>query len=405
MSSASAPTPQARGPASEGKPGLVASGSASRRRWRPPSLSGKTASRHAFIWPALLVVLFLSVFPLVSSAYLSLSKLRFTAEGIQITFLGTNHYESLLFGSQATHYLGVLKSPTPLGWVVFGIVVALVAWGYVRAIRGGIGVLGLIGRAILGLFIIGLAWLMVQAIFSEGGRPGTMLVTVIYVGVGVTIQYCLGLGLAMLATQRLPGRRFFRVVFLLPMMITPVGVAYLFRMLADTSKGPLVPVFAAVGLGDWTWGNDPWLARIMVIIADIWQWTPFFFIVLLAALESQDMEVVEAATVDGANRRQVFRSITFWAILPVSVTVILIRTIEAFKIIDLPNVFTRGGPGTATESLTLQAFFDWRALNLGRSAAIGYTLLVIVTIFAVSYVRLARRQPEPQKQSGEEARA
>ena len=403
MSSANAPTPRSEGPAPSREPGLAAP--EPRRRWRRPSVNSRNTSRHVFIWPALLVVLFLSVFPLVSSAYLSLSNLKFTAEGIQITFIGTNHYESLLFGSQASHFIGVLKSPTPLGWIVFGAVVVLVAWGYYRALKGRIGLVGLIGRAILGLLIIGLAWFMVQAVFSDGGRPGTLLVTVIYVGFGITIQYSLGLGLALLATQRLPGRRFFRVVFLLPMMITPVGVAYLFRMLADTSKGPLVPIFAAVGLGDWTWVTDPWLARIMVIVADTWQWTPFFFIVLLAALETQDVQVVEAAQVDGANKRQVFRNITFWAIVPVSVTVILIRSIEAFKIIDLPNVFTRGGPGTATESLTLMAFFDWRTLNLGRSAAIGYMLLFLVTIFAVSYVRLARRQPEADKQSGEEATA
>jgi len=366
-------------------------GSGRRRRWRRPAPRSHTVARHAFLWPALLFILFLSVFPLVSSLYLSLSRIRFTADGIQISFLGTTHYESLLFGSQATHFLGVLRSPTPLGWLVFAGTAALVAWGFWRAVKGGIGWSGLIGRAILGFLLLGLAWLMVQAVFSEGGRPGTLLLTIIYVGVGVSLQFGLGLGLAMLATQRLPGRRFFRVVFLLPMMITPVGIAYLFRMLTDTARGPLAPIFSAVGLHDWTWVNDPWLARGMVILADTWQWTPFMFIVLLAALESQDVQVVEAAQVDGANRRQVFSNITFWAILPVSVTVILIRAIEAFKIIDLPNVFTRGGPGTATESLTLQSFFDWRTLNLGRSAAIAYTLVIVVTIFAVAYVRLSRR--------------
>lgn len=210
----------------------------------------------------------------------------------------------------------------------------------------------------------------------------------------------LGLGLALLASLSLPGRRFFRVLFLLPMMITPVGIAYMARMITDTSQGPLTPVFEAVGLAGWSWVNDPWLARLMVILADTWQWTPFMFIVLLAAIESQDVQVVEAAQVDGANQRQVFRHVTFWAILPVSVTVILIRTIEAFKIIDLPNVFTRGGPGTASESLTLQAFFDWRSLNLGRASAIAYTLVIIVTVFAVAYVRLARRTPEQEATQG-----
>lgn len=391
MSSGDLPSSLNVGPAPVREPGLTPS-DPPQRRWL--SLTGREASRHIFLWPALLVILFLSIFPLISSAYLSLSKLEFTADGIRITFIGARHYESLFFGSQATHFIGVLKPPSPLGWIAFLAITALVAYGFRRALRGGVGPVGLIGRAILGLVILGLAWLSVQAVLNDGGRPGTLMVTLLYVGVGIVVQYTLGLGLALLATQRLPGGRFFRVVFLLPMMITPVGVAYLFRMLTDTGKGPLVPIFAAAGLSDWSWVTDPWLARMMVILADTWQWTPFFFIVLLAALESQDVQVVEAAEVDGASRRQVFTNITFWSILPVSLTVILIRSIEAFKIVDLPNVFTRGGPGTATESLTLQAFFDWRTLNLGRSAAIAYILLVMVTIFAVAYVRLARPREE-----------
>lgn len=317
--------------------------------------------------------------------------MRFTAQGIEIDFVGTRNYEVLFFGSQATHVLGVAREPTPLGWAVFAAVGALVLWALWRARRGGIGMSGLIGRTIGGVLLMALAWLLVQTVFSEGGRPGTLMVTLTYVFVGISAQYLIGLGLALLVTQRLPGRRFFRVLFLIPMMITPVGIGYMWRMVTDTSKGPLVPLFEAAGLVGWTWVTDPWLARIAVMIGDTWQWTPFMFIVLLAALEAQDVQVVEAAQVDGANHREVFSHITFWAILPVSVTVLLIRMIEAFKIIDLPNILTGGGPGTATESLTLQAWFDWRTLNLGRSAALAYTLLVVVTLFAVYFVRLGRR--------------
>jgi ABC-type sugar transport system permease subunit len=205
---------------------------------------------------------------------------------------------------------------------------------------------------------------------SLGGRPGTIVVTLLYVFIGIAVQYILGLGLALLATQRLPGRRFFRVVFLLPMMITPVGIAYVFRMLTDTDKGPFQPIWQALGLGLYSWVNDPWGARAAVMIGDIWQWTPFMSIVLLAALEGQSIELIEAALVDGANRWQTFWHITLPQILPVSTTLILIRMIEAFKIVDMPNVLTNGGPGTATESLTLHAFFTWRALDLGVSAAI-----------------------------------
>jgi multiple sugar transport system permease protein len=152
----------------------------------------------------------------------------------------------------------------------------------------------------------------------------------------------------------------------------------------------LQPVWAVVGLTDFSWVNDPWGARVAVMVGDIWEWTPFMFIILLAALEGQDIETVEAAMVDGANRWQVFRNVSLPAILPVCTTVILIRLIEAFKIIDLPNILTNGGPGTATESLSLHAYIRWRALDLGQSAAVAYSLLFIVTVVALSYVNLLR---------------
>jgi multiple sugar transport system permease protein len=161
-------------------------------------------------------------------------------------------------------------------------------------------------------------------------------------------------------------------------------------MLTDTSKGPFGPIWQALGLGLYSWVTDPWGARAAVLLGDIWQWTPFTFIVLLAALESLAVEPVEAALVDGANRWQIFWHITVPYILPVSTTLILIRMIEAFKIVDMPNVLTNGGPGTATESLTLHSFIAWRSLDLGGSAAIAYTLLFVVTFVGMSYVNLVR---------------
>jgi multiple sugar transport system permease protein len=260
---------------------------------------------------------------------------------------------------------------------------------YINRRKRSVG--GLIGRVVA--YILGglLVWVLVSTL-SPGGRPGTIVVTLLYVFVGIAFQYLLGLGLAVLTTQRLPGRRFFRVIFLLPMMITPVGVAYMFRMLTDTDKGPFQPIWQALGLGLYSWVTDPWGARAAVLIGDIWQWTPFMFIVLLAALEGQSVELIEAALVDGANRLQTFWHITLPQILPVSTTLILIRMIEAFKIMDLPNVLTNGGPGTATESMTLQAFITWRALDLGGSASIAYMLLFLVTFIGLAYVNMIRSQ-------------
>jgi multiple sugar transport system permease protein len=237
-----------------------------------------------------------------------------------------------------------------------------------------------------------LLWLIGHTLFGQDGRPGTVVVTLLFVFIGVSLQFALGLGLAYLVTQRLPGQRFFRVVFLLPMTITPVGVAYMFSMVMDTDKGPLVPLFSALGLSDFSWANSAWGARVAVIVGDTWQWSPLMFIVLLAALEAQDTEPMEAAVVDGASRWQIFRYITMPAIFPVALTIILLRSIEAFKIIDLPNVLTSGGPGTATESLTLQSYIQWRSLDLGVSAATANSLLVLVTVLALAYVTLIRRR-------------
>lgn len=345
-----------------------------------------------FLLPAVLVVLFLSIFPLIISLYLSVSHFRFVKGGFEINFAGLANYRKLLAGSEKRHFLGDIAAPSPVGWLVFAVVIALLVLYLVRyARRHSFSVKGLLGRVVVAVLVSLAVWYLVGTL-SPSGWPGTLVVTWIYVFVGIAFQYLLGLILALLTTQRLPGRRFFRVVFLLPMMITPVGVAYTFRMLVDTDKGPFMPIWQGVGLAGFSWVNDPWWARAAVIIGDIWQWTPFMFIVLLAALEGQSVELIEAALVDGANRWQIFWHITLPQILPVSTTLILIRMIEAFKIVDLPNVLTNGGPGTATESLTLQAYIAWRSLDLGTSAAIAYILLLVVTFIAMSYVNLIRRR-------------
>ena len=363
---------------------------ASSSRWRRLNAWAEHLAGSVFILPAVLVVLFLAIFPLIISLYLSLSHFKFVKGGFEIKFAGLANYRKLLVGSQQSRFLGVLAPPSPAGWLVFGIVVVLLLLSLVRYVRSGsLSIGGLFGRLVSSAVVSLGAWLLVRTL-SAGGRPGTLVVTWIYVFVGITVQYLLGLGLALLTTQRLPGRRFFRVIFLLPMMITPVGIAYTFRMLTDTDKGPFQPIWQALGLGLYSWVNDPWGARVAVMVGDIWQWTPFLFIVLLAALESISVEQIEAALVDGANRWQIFWHISVPAILPVSTTLILIRMIEAFKIVDLPNVLTNGGPGTATESLSLHAFMTWRALDLGGSAAIAYSLLFVVTVLGMSYVNLVR---------------
>ena len=360
--------------------------------WRPLVARLDRSAGAVFILPAVLVILAFSIFPLLASLYVSLTRLTFSEGGVHLTFVGLGNYAKLVVGIDRAHFIGVTVPLTPLTAAILTVVYGGVGFLLVRYLRSpGRTALGFVGRLVTAVIAGALVWLVVDTVLTSG-RPGTLVVTLIYVTVDVSVQYLLALGLALLVVQQIPGRRFFRVVFLLPMMITPVGVAYLFRMLTDTSKGPLYTLWFRFGLTDVSWVTNPWGARLAVMIGDIWQWTPFIFIVLLASIESLPVELNEAAVVDGANRWQLFWAVTFPQILPATSTVVLIRLIEAFKIVDLPNVLTNGGPGTATESLTLHAYTIWRSLDIGGSAAVAYMLLFVVTFVGITYVNLFRRR-------------
>ena len=276
------------------------------------------------------------------------------------------------------------------------VAVLLVAWWFVRYLRGARrSIIGFIGRSISAVLFLALVWLAANTT-GNGGALGSLMVTMFYVVFGVALQFLIGLGLAYLCTLPLKGGRFFRLLFFLPLMVTPVGIAYMFRMMADTSVGPLAPLWAALGLGQIAWAADPWLARSVVVIGDTWQWVPFMFLVLLAALEGTSRDQIEAAQLDGASNWRIFRDVTWPSIAPVAASAVLIRLIEAFKVVDLPNVLTNGGPGIATESMTLHAFIEWRTLNLGGASAVAYMLFFVSTIACVSFFQLVVRRARGQ---------
>jgi multiple sugar transport system permease protein len=216
--------------------------------------------------------------------------------------------------------------------------------------------------------------------------------TIIYVFLGVGLQYSLGLGLALLMNQNIRGKKVFRVVFLIPMMLTPVAVGYLFKMLYNENIGPINHIITSLGLPAMHFVTNSKWAIYFLILVDTWQWTPFMFILLLAGLQSLPHEPYEAAIVDGANKWQLFRYITLPLMLPISFTALLIRSLEIFKMIDIINVITGGGPGISTETSTVYAYLaGLRAFDLGYGATIAWFLLIVVVIFTMLLIRLFKK--------------
>ena len=220
----------------------------------------------------------------------------------------------------------------------------------------------------------------------------TAMNTLIFVGIGVTIQYVLGLLVALLLNQEFIGRGFFRLIFIMPMMLTPVTVAYVARMVFSEDKGPL-NYFLRTQLGIIPpWYSSPFMARVVIASIDAWEWTPFMMLVLLAGLQAISPELYEAAKVDGASTWQCFWKITFPLLAPVSVTAILIRALEIFKLIDIIHVATGGGPGQVTESVTMYAHtVGMKQGDLGYASTIAYLLLVMVIVTSTIFLGLLRR--------------
>lgn len=363
------------------QPGLSPVGHPPHESW------GEWFDRHSrtfFIAPAIILILIFAIFPTVYSVIFAMSRVKFTPDGLRFRFVWFQNFQKQFLGNEQVHFLGRVEGMSVLGWVFSLAIIAVVGWWLYRSVHNGASWLGMIGRLISAAFAVGLA-LLLGATLLSGHQWGTLLTTLFYVIVGCGIQFVIGTGLAFLCSQPIWGKSFFRVIFFIPLMITPLGVGYAFKMILDITKGPFQPFWNFIGLRDWAWSTDAWAARWFVVIGDSWQWIPFIFIVMLAALENVPKDHVEAAQVDGASSVQIFREIIWPQIVPVAASVILIRMIEAFKIVDLPNIMTSGGPGIATESMSLHSFFVWRANDYGQSAAVAYLLLIVTVVVCSSF--------------------
>lgn len=223
----------------------------------------------------------------------------------------------------------------------------------------------------------------------------TFLNTILFVIGAVTLEVVFGFGLALLLNREIRGQTVFRVLLMLPMMATPVAVGYIWRMLYHVTNGPINHVLRVLHLPIGMWLSDGSTSLMSVIITDIWQWTPFAFIILLAGLQSLPTEPFEAAKVDGASSLQTLYYLTLPMIRPILVIVFLLRMVEAIKIFDIIYVMTAGGPGMSTETSTMYAkLVSLTQFRLGYGAAIAYVLLILSIIVFIILTRVLPTEVE-----------
>jgi len=220
------------------------------------------------------------------------------------------------------------------------------------------------------------------------GEPGAQSawITFIFVVVGVLTQMTFGLALAMLLNRKMPFRGTFRALLTMPLFATPIALGLLFRTIFYEEGGPINSLFGVKV----PWLSDPHWALASIIIVDIWQWTPFCFLIFLAGLQSIPDDYYEAAMLETRNRWAVFRHITLPMLQPTIMLVLLLRVTEAFKVFDIPYTLTSGGPGTSTQVLSMHAYVSavlYR--DVGYATAISVVMFVVIMIIlSLSFKRI-----------------
>jgi multiple sugar transport system permease protein len=234
--------------------------------------------------------------------------------------------------------------------------------------------------------------------FVDALTDGSFLLSIgrtfAFAGAAVVAELLLGFGLALLSYRAFRGRRVYLTVFLIPMMIIPVVVGYDFSMLLiDT--GPLNHVLSLLTGQDLRirWMSEYRAAQVAVVLADVWQWTPLTFLIFVSGLSALPPEPIRAAQVMGASRWQVFRWVQLPLLTPVIVIALVVRSMEALKIFDIPMLITQGGPGNATETLSIYLWRNAWVFNKVSYAAAA-SLLVLVLFSAVIFlsIRLLRHE-------------
>lgn len=233
------------------------------------------------------------------------------------------------------------------------------------------------------------------AAFKDELFINSFLITILFVVVTVILEVIFGMAIALLFSREHRKFGLTRTLLLLPMVSTPVVVGILWRILLNTDYGVINYLFSWLGLSKANWLGEPALAVISIMAVDIWQWTPFMVLIIIAALLSVPHELVEASRIDGATRWVTFRSVRLPFIMPVFLIAVLLRFIDAFKVVDTVYVMTYGGPGNATKVLSMFIYqTSLKYFNIGYGSAIAILFILFLIIVSYPFIRQRLKENE-----------
>ena len=225
-------------------------------------------------------------------------------------------------------------------------------------------------------------------IFLSVVLPNTLLLMVS----SVTISLCLGLALAHLLNRDFVGQRVVQTVILLPLMIAPVIAAMMMRWVFNDQFGIVSVVWRGLGFGPMAWLAERWPAFAIIVFTDVWIWTPWFTIILLAGLKSLPREPYEAAAIDAASKWRMFTHLTLPMLRPVIAVCVVIRAIDAFRTFDQVWVISQGGPARQTEVFSVYAYVEaFHNLNFGRGSAAAIVGALIIMMLGIALYKVLDR--------------
>jgi len=228
------------------------------------------------------------------------------------------------------------------------------------------------------------------ALFKDRRLWESLLHTALITAIALPVELLLGLAMAYLFLEKMPGRQIFVSLLVLPTIISPIVAGATWRLMFDNQYGPINQILGWIAGHPVAalWTISPNLVYPAIVFCEIWQWTPFMFLILLAALSNVDKSLTEAAEIDGAGFWRTFRRIVLPAIWPVMAIAILIRGLDLARIFDIIWALTAGGPGTMTETISIYTYNQgFRQFETSYTAAIAFLVIVLLTVLVTWAIR------------------